>query len=95
MWEVTCEEIYREMYMEEELKKEYAKEEEKNLEYIIVGTINGKESLIKTCFTKDNAEKVLHRMLNNPDKYDKMDLKKGYTNIRIEATEKKNCWWNW
>lgn len=26
MWEVTCEEIYKEMYIEEELLKEYKKE---------------------------------------------------------------------
>lgn len=94
MWEITCEEIYRDMYIEEELKKEHIEEQKKNMEYIIVGAIDGKEYLVYTCFTKENAEKSLSRILNNPNNNDKRLINKGYTDFRIDAVEKKNCWWD-
>lgn len=70
---------------------------ENDYEYVIVGDSiqypEYKGSLIYVCFTKENAEKVLHRMLTEPDENDLYQLEK-HTNLRIKATPKKDCWWN-
>lgn len=39
------------------------------------------------------AEKTLHRMINNPTKNDKR-LIKDHANLRIEEVADKDCWWN-
>ena len=62
-------------------------------DYVIVGdTANYKDCLVCVCFTAENAEKVLHRMLTNPNDNDKA-LMKGHTNLRIKITPKEDCWW--
>ena len=65
------------------------------MEYIIVGdTKQYKRCLIYTCGTsKEDAEKSLHRMLNNPTKHD-LQAMKGHTNIRVAEAEDSGCWWN-
>ena len=67
------------------------------MEYIIVGDaeVLGKtsECLIYTCGTKERAEEVLDKMLNNPDKNDLYMLSK-HTNLRVKAVEEEKCWWN-
>lgn len=64
-------------------------------EYIITGeTKEHGECLVYVCGTsRGNAEKVLHRMLNNPNSND-IIVMKGHTNFRIREIEAKNCWWN-
>lgn len=42
---------------------------------------------------KNYAEKVLDRILNDPDDEDKKMLKTHH-NVRIEETEPKDEWWN-
>lgn len=65
------------------------------MQYIIVGdTANYKGCLIYPCGkSKENAEKTLKRLLENPNDNDKYCMK-GHTNIRIETTSDENCWWN-
>ena len=62
-------------------------------EYIIVGDADGyKECLVYTCGTKDNAERVLERIKNNPTDSDKHILK-GYSNLKVKKVHKDSCWW--
>ena len=64
-------------------------------EYIIVGdTEKFGECLLYICGTKENAEKVLDRVINNPTEIDKK-LTEGHTNLRIKEVEEKSCWWNY
>lgn len=62
-------------------------------EYIIVGDGLYKGSLIYACGGKENAEKVLNRMLTNPDDHDLRSME-GLNNFRIEEVVSKDCWWN-
>lgn len=65
-------------------------------EYIVVGDTEKYDAcLVKICrgMNKEQAEKVLERMLNNPDKHDKK-LMEGHTNFRLILTEEKDQWWN-
>ena len=62
-------------------------------DYIIVGdTAKYKECLVYICGTKDNAKKVLERMLNNPNANDKRIIE-GHTNLRIKEVPRESCWW--
>lgn len=63
------------------------------MEYIIIGdTQNFKGCLIYVCSTnRAHAEKVLDRMLNNPNEQD-LKVLQTHTNIRISEAE--DCWWN-
>jgi hypothetical protein len=64
------------------------------MEYIIIGdTKDYSECLVCVCGSKEYAEEVLQRMLNNPNENDKA-LIEGHTNLRIKAVEEKDCWWN-
>jgi hypothetical protein len=64
-------------------------------EYLIVGdTKNHKDCLIYRCGnSREDAEKVFDRLLNNPNNNDKF-VSKGHFNIRIEETNSSDCWWN-
>lgn len=43
--------------------------------------------------TKEYAEGVLERMINNPTKNDKR-IMKNMRNFRIKEVEENDCWWN-
>lgn len=65
------------------------------MEYIIVGdTDKYKECLIYVCFSKENAEKVLDRVLNNPTE-DDLRMTKGHTNLKVIGIPDRDCWWNY
>ena len=69
---------------------------QKDVEYVIVGdTPEYKNCLVYVIGLSLEvvAEQVLNRMLNNPNENDKR-LIKDHTNLRIEAVDKKDCWWN-
>ena len=62
--------------------------------WIIIGdTKDNKDCLIYVCGSKENAEKVIERMLNNPDENDKRTMKNHF-NLRIKETKPKEEWWN-
>lgn len=62
-------------------------------DFIIVGDTDiYKECLIYVCYTEKNAEKILNRMLNNPDENDKKVMK-GHYNFKIKEIPEKDCWW--
>ena len=62
-------------------------------DHVIVGdTKEFDECLVYICGTLDNANKVLHRMLTNPDDNDKA-LMQGHSNFRIKEVPEKDCWW--
>jgi hypothetical protein len=65
-------------------------------EYVIVGdTAQYDDCLIYVCGTSyEHANKVLHRMLNNPTADDKRAMI-GHTNFRVETVAKEDCWWNY
>ena len=65
------------------------------IDYTIVGdTKEYGTCLIYVCgHDKSNAEKVLNRMLTDPDKEDKRVMKT-HTNIRIKEQKSEDCWWN-
>lgn len=65
------------------------------MEYVIVGdTKEYKCCLIYVCGkSRENAEKILEGILNNPTENDKL-VTKGHTNLRIEEVEDSECWWN-
>jgi hypothetical protein len=64
-------------------------------EYIIVGDTKDYNScLIYRCGdNRENAERVLNRLLNNSNDNDKF-VSKGHFNIRIEEVDSSECWWN-
>lgn len=64
-------------------------------EYLIVGdTKNHKDCLIyRGGNSREDVERVLDRVLNNPNDYDKF-VSKGHFNIRIEEVDSSECWWN-
>ena len=64
-------------------------------EYVIVGdTKDYKDCLIYRCGdNRKNAEKVLDRVLNNPNDDDKFILKRHF-NIRLKEVDNSECWWN-
>lgn len=66
------------------------------MEYLIIGdTKNYKNCLIYRCGNnRENAERVLDRLLNNPNDNDKF-VSKGHFNIRIEEVDDSSeCWWS-
>ena len=65
------------------------------MEYVIVGdTKEYKGCLVYVCGKDINrANEVLDRLLNNPDKRD-LEVRKDYTNFKIEEVQDKDCWWN-
>jgi hypothetical protein len=67
-------------------------------ECVIVHDVTGTDKyngcLMYTCGDRENAERVLDRILNNPNKEDLRCINKGYTNFRIEEVPDKYCWWN-
>lgn len=64
-------------------------------EYLIVGdTKNHNDCLIYRCGNnREYAERVLDRMLNNPNDNDKF-ASKGHFNIRLKEVDNSECWWN-
>ena len=64
-------------------------------EYIIIGdTDKYKDCLVYVCGeSRENAERVLNRMLTDPTKDDLANLAK-HNNLRVEEVESKDCWWN-
>ena len=64
-------------------------------EYLIVGdTKNHKDCLIYRCGNnQEYAERVLDRLLNNPNDDDKF-ASKGHFNIRLKEVDSTECWWN-
>jgi hypothetical protein len=64
-------------------------------EYLIVGdTKNHKDCLIYRCGNnQEYAERVLNRLLNNPNDNDKF-ASKGHFNIRLKEVDSSDCWWN-
>lgn len=69
-------------------------EEETEVKYIIAGdTEQYKGCLIMSCgSSKERAEDTLQRLLSDPDENDKMMIE-GYSNLRVEEVEQKDCWW--
>ena len=65
------------------------------MEYLIVGdTKNYKDCLIYRCGdNRENAEKILNRLLNIPSNDDKI-VSKGHFNIKIKKIDDSECWWN-
>lgn len=65
------------------------------MEYLIVGdTKNHKDCLIYRCGNnQEYAEKVLDRLLNNPNDDDKF-ASKGHFNIRLKEVDNTEYWWN-
>ena len=43
---------------------------------------------------KEQAERVLNRMLNNPTRGDEQ-IMRGKSNIRVKEVASKDCWWNY
>lgn len=65
-------------------------------EYIIIGdTERFTGCLVTICkgASREQAEKVLERMLTNPTEND-LRLMNGHTNFRIEAVGEEAQWWN-
>lgn len=64
-------------------------------EHLIVGdTENHKDCLIYRCGNnREDAEKILERLLNNPNNDDKF-VSKGHFNIRLKEIDNSECWWN-
>ena len=64
-------------------------------EYLIVGdTKKHKDCLIYRCGNnQEYAERVLDRLLNSPNDYDKL-VSKGHFNIRLKEVDSSECWWN-
>lgn len=64
------------------------------VEYLVVGDSDRyKECLIYICTTKESAEKILQRILTNPNDNDKF-VTKGLSNLRIAEVEGSDCWWH-
>ena len=65
-------------------------------EYVIAhDTAEYKNCLYCICGSdRAHAEKVLDRILNNPDEQDLAAIKNGYTNFRVEEVDSEGCWWN-
>ena len=80
-------EEYWEKYLESE-------KEEEEVKYIIVGdTDQYKGCLVMSCGGyKENAESTLERLLSDPDEHDKIMIE-GYSNLRVEEADQKDCWW--
>jgi hypothetical protein len=72
---------------------------ENKVEYVIVHDVEGTDNyngcLLYVCGTsREHAESVLHRILNNPSQDDLRNIAKGYINFRIEEVPASQCWWN-
>lgn len=65
------------------------------MEYVIVGDTEKYDGcLLYACgASKENAERVLKRILENPNENDNY-IMEGHTNIRIKTTPDEKCWWN-
>lgn len=71
-----------------------SEKEEEEMKYIIVGdTEQYKGCLVMSCGSyKENAERTLERLLSDPDEHDKIMIE-GYSNLRVQEAEQKDCWW--
>ena len=65
------------------------------MEYIIVGDSDKCKCCLLCCGfkEKEQAERVLNRMLNNPTLGDEQ-IMRGKINIRVQEVASKDCWWN-
>ena len=64
-----------------------------NSDFIIVGDTDRGECLVFVAGrTKERANEVLDRMLNNPTENDKR-IMAGHSNFRIKEIPAKDCWW--
>lgn len=64
-------------------------------EYIIIGDTDRFNDCL-VCLagrTKEEAEEVLNRMINNPTDNDKKTME-GHRNFRIKEVDSKTAWWN-
>ena len=68
--------------------------EDVEVKYIIAGdTEQYKGCLVMACgSSKERAEETLQKLLSDPDERDKI-MKEGYSNLRVEEVEQKDCWW--
>ena len=66
------------------------------MEYIIVGDSDKYKGCLLYCGfkEKEQAERVLNQMLNNPTWGDEQVML-GKSNIRVQEVESKDCWWNY
>lgn len=66
-------------------------------EYIIVGrrpdTVDDYCLISPVGKDKDNAEKILERMIENPDPHD-VKLIGRLVDLKLEEVVSKECWWN-
>ena len=67
-----------------------------DFEYIIVGdTEKYKDCLVCVCGSdKEDAERALNRMLNNPTDNDKR-LMERHSNLKVKKVHKDSCWWRY
>lgn len=65
------------------------------MQYTIVGDTENYGTCLVCVVNGDlsRAKKVLHRMINNPDRND-LVLIEGHTNLRINGVEDSKAWWN-
>ena len=65
------------------------------MEYIIVGDSEKCKGCLLYCGfkEKEQAERVLNRMLNNPTRGDEQ-IMRGKSNIRVQEVASEACWWN-
>lgn len=65
------------------------------MEYIIVGDSDKYKGCLLYCGfkEKEQAERVLNRMLNNPTRGDEQ-IMRGKSNIQVQEVASKDCWWN-
>lgn len=69
------------------------------VEYVIVHDVKGTDKyngcLMYVCGSnREDAERVLERILNNPNSDDMRNIEMGYINFRIEEVPAMQCWWN-
>ena len=65
------------------------------MEYVIKGdTPRFDNCLVCVCGkSKEYADEVLYKMINNPSDNDKR-LIKDHINLRVEEVRDEDCWWN-
>lgn len=65
------------------------------MEYVIIGDSEKYEGCLLYCEfnEKEQAERVLSRMLNNSTRNDER-IMRGMNNIRVQEVVSEDCWWN-
>ena len=64
------------------------------MDYVIVGDTEKYDGcLVCVCFSLENANETLNRMLNNPTDSDRR-ITQTYSNLRIKEVPEKDCWWH-